>query len=342
MFLSLCLSAHAQGDESSPVHRPLFEHDSTIPITIEGPLSTIMRKRDESQEYPSVFRYADANGTEHTFDITLNTRGKFRARKKTCNFAPLRVNFKKSQVEGTLFQGQDKLKLVTDCQSKKKNYQQILLKEYLAYKIHNVLDDKSFGARLLYVTYVDTDKNNDTRESYAFFIEEQDHIAERLGLDRIKIPKTRYNALDPEQTNLVNVYQYFIANTDFSLIAGPEGADCCHNSVLYQKAGGAIVPIPYDFDHAGLIDAPYAEPNPRFKISSVTRRVYRGRCSNNALLDATFRRFHDKRDVINRLVTGLDGFDDDSIKETMSFIDRFYADIATPREVEKNFIKECS
>lgn len=342
MFLSIAPNANAQSDDSGPVHRPLFDDDSMLTVTIEGPLKTIMRKRDESEEYPAIFRYTNADGTETTLDILLRVRGKFRAKKETCNFAPLRLNFKKKLVEGTLFEGQDKIKLVTDCQSSKSRYQQILLKEYLAYKILNVLSDKSFGARLLRATYIDTDKDNKSRESYAFFIEEKEHIGERIGLPMVKIPRTKYSALDPVQSNLVNVYEYFIANTDFSLIAGPEGSDCCHNTVLYQKDGEPIVNIPYDFDHAGLIDAPYAEPNPRFKIKSVKRRVYRGRCSNNALLDSAFQHFLDNRDAISQVVTGLDGFDEKSVKGTMSFIDDFYKDISAPKNIEKKFIKKCS
>jgi hypothetical protein len=342
MFLSIAFGASAQTDDSGPVHRPLFDDDSVLTVTIEAPLRTIMRNRNNPEEHPAIFRYTRADGTEATLDILLEIRGKFRAKKETCDFAPLRVNFKKEQVKGTVFAGQDKIKLVTDCQSRKSRFQQILLKEYLAYKILNVLSDRSFSARLLKVTYVDTDKNNQTRESYAFFIEEQNHIADRLGLERIKIPRTKYSALDPAQSNLVNVYEYFIANTDFSLVAGPKGSNCCHNTVLYQKDGGPIINIPYDFDHAGLIDAPYASPNPKFKIKNVKTRVYRGRCANNAQLDATLQLFRDKRDEINQVINGLEGFDDRSLKGTTNFIDRFYEDISTPKDVEKQFIKKCA
>ncbi len=342
MFLSIGMNANAQSDDSGPIHRPLYDDDSTLAVTIEGPLRTLIRKRDESVEYPSIFKYTDADGTEHVFDINLRIRGKFRAKKETCNFPPLRVNFKKSQVKGTLFAGQDRLKLVTDCQSAKSRYQQVLLKEYLAYKILNVLSDRSFSARMLHVTYVDTDRKGKSRESYAFFIEDQKHIGDRLGLDLIKTPKTKYSALDSPQANLVNVYQYFIANTDFSLIRGPEGSDCCHNTVLYQKDSGPFITIPYDFDHAGLIDAPYATPNPRFKIKTVRTRVYRGRCDNNSHLDSTFRQFNDSRDNISQLVAGLDGFDDRSIKGTMKLIDKFYSDIATSKTIEKKLLKTCS
>lgn len=342
LFLSISLNANAQSADSGPKHRPLFDDDSILAVTIEGPLKTLMRKRDESVEYPAIFKYADADGTEHIFDINLRVRGKFRAKKEICNFTPIRVNFKKGQVKGTVFAGQDKIKLVTDCQSSKSRYQQLLLKEYLAYKILNVVSDRSFGAKMLRVTYIDTDRKNKTRESYAFFIEDKDHIGDRLGLELIKIPRTKYNALDAAQSNMVNVYQYFIANTDFSLVAGPKNSDCCHNTVLYQKDSDPFISIPYDFDNAGFINAPYAAPNPKFKIKTVRQRLYRGRCSNNSHLDSTFQHFLAKRDDISKLVTGLDGFDEKSVKGTMKLIDGFYKDITTAKSIQKKFIKKCS
>ncbi len=342
MFLSISLNAIANPDDSGSVHRPLFDDDSTLAVTIEGPLNTVMRNRDEVDEFPAIFKYSNADGTETTLDIKLRVRGKFRRKRETCNFAPLRVNFRKSQVEGTLFSGQNTIKLVTDCQSGKKAYQQYLLKEYLAYKFFNVLTDLSFNARLLRVTYIDTDRKGKTRESYAFFIEEKNHIADRLGMDRLKMPKTKYSALDPAHTNLVNVYEYFIANTDYSLVLGPKGSNCCHNAVLYQKDSAPIVTIPYDFDHAGLINAPYASPNPKFKIKSVKNRIYRGRCANNSHLDATFKMFLDNKDNFTTVVTELDGYEDRSIKGTMKMIDGFYKDITTPKNVEKRFVKKCS
>ena len=342
MFLSIGIHVSAQSDDSGPVHRPLFDDDSMIAVTIEGPLQTIMRKRDESEEYPAIFKFADAAGSEQTLDIQLRIRGKFRAKKETCNFAPLRVNFKKKQVQGTLFEGQDKIKLVTDCQSSKSSYQQILLKEFLAYKILNVLSDRSFSARLLRVTYIDTDRKGKSRESYAFFIEDKEHIADRLGLELVEIKRTYYGALDPAQANLVYVYEYFISNTDFSLLAGPSDSNCCHNTVLYQNAGEAYISIPYDFDQAGLVEAPYASPNPKFKIRNVRQRLYRGRCAHNSHLNSTFQLFLAKRDDISQLVNGLDGFDQRSAKRTMSFIDNFYEDISTPKTVQKKFTNKCS
>ncbi len=342
LFLVVSQKATAESDTSDPVTRPLFTSDSTLAITIEGPFSTVMRNRDEMEEFPAMLKFTDAAGTEHQLDIKLRVRGKFRRKRETCNFAPLRVNFQKKQVEGTVFAGQDKIKLVTDCKKTSSKFQQVLLKEYLAYKILNLMTDQSFGARLLRVTYVDTDKKGKARDSYAFFIEEKKHIAERLGMELIKIDRTKYSALDHARANFINIYEYLIGNTDFSLIAGPDETDCCHNAVIYQKGDDPYTSIPYDFDHAGIVDAPYAEPNPRFKIKSVKKRVYRGRCANNARLDSTLQQYLVKRDDIRQLIEGLDGFDAKSIKTTLAYIDGFYQDVSDPKSIQKKIIKKCS
>lgn len=342
MFLSIGMNVPAESASSDPTHRPLFDDDSTLAVTIEGPLRTVMRNRDETDEFPAIIKYSNADGTETTLDVKLNVRGKFRRKRETCNFAPLRVNFRKKQVEGTLFAGQNTIKLVTDCQSSKKWYQQLLLKEYLAYKLLNVLSDKSFSARLLRVTYVDTANKNKSRESYAFFIEEKSHIADRLGMERVKAQKIKYAALNSAHANMINVYEYFIANTDYSLVAGPLGSNCCRNAILLSGEDDKFIPVPYDFDFSGLVNAPYALHNPRFKVRSVRDRVYRGRCANNAHLDATVELFVAKREEFNQLIRGLDGFDDKSTKLTLKFIDGFYKDIATPKAIRKKLTKKCS
>ncbi len=63
LFLSIGLNASAQSDLSDPINRPLFDDDSTLAVTIEGPLNTVMRNRDETEEFPATFKYSSADGT---------------------------------------------------------------------------------------------------------------------------------------------------------------------------------------------------------------------------------------------------------------------------------------
>jgi hypothetical protein len=340
LFLLIEQNAMAQSDTADLLSRPLFAGDSTIEITIEGPLKTIMQNRDEAEEFPATLRYTD--GVEHVLDIKLRTRGRFRRRSDICNFAPLRVNFVKKQVEGTVFSGQNKIKLVTDCQSSRSKYEQYVLREYLAYKIFNLLSDRSFRVRLVHVSYIDTDRKGDTRDSYAFFIEDKDHIADRLGMELIEIPRTNYGAIDPAHSNLISVYQYLIANTDFSLVAGSANAVCCHNAIIYQQSNAPFILIPYDFDLAGLVNASYAGPNPKFKITRVTQRLYRGVCANNSYLDSNLQLFAAKRDDITRLIQQLDGLSKRSVKTALSFVDDFYKDISNPKSLDRKVVKKCT
>ena len=38
------------------------------------------------------------------------------------------------------------------------------------------------------------------------------------------------------------------------------------------------ITVPYDFDHAGIVNAPYAQPAEELQMSSIRQRRYRGYC----------------------------------------------------------------
>lgn len=340
LFLIPGGAVNAQSDPDEA--RPLFERHDTLQVRIEAPLTTLMREKPEDEYLDGTFYYTGGDGQEHALDLKLQTRGRFRRKKETCNFSPVRLNFRKKQVAGTEFAGQDKLKLVTHCQDRRNSYEQLVMREYLAYRILQTLTDRSFGARLMHITYVDTDKNGKSMTKYGFVIEDEDDIEERLGMVRHKSRGINSEELDGRHANLVSVYEYMIGNTDFSLILGPSDSSCCHNAVLFSENDAApFIPIPYDFDFSGLVDAPYAAPNPRFELRSVKQRLYRGRCMNNEILDETFSRFLDKRDDIGNLVAGLDGLDNKDRKEVVKFLDDFFEDITDADAKQRRFIDEC-
>lgn len=345
MFLVFSGAASAQDmtEERSDEDVPrLFSSHSVLDVRIDAPLTTLMRDRPEEEYLDGTFAYTDDAGTTHELDLKLQTRGKYRRQKKTCTFPPVRLNFRKGQVAGTLFAGQDKLKLVTHCNNRRSNYEQLVLREYLAYRIFGVLTDKSFGARLMRIAYTDTEQE-ESMTKFGFVFEDEDAIGARLGMQTAEVTRIDRTLLDARQTNLVSVYQYLIGNTDFSVIAGPKDDTCCHNAVLYGAHGEApYFPIPYDLDFSGLVDAPYAGPNPKFKIRSVRTRLYRGRCSNNEYLPETLQYFQDKQGEIMALVDELDGLADRDRREVTNYLDGFFEIIADPKQVERRIIGRCN
>ncbi len=320
---------------------PLFQDDDAIEVTITAPLKALTRERPDEDYLDGRIQYTGSDGNTMEFDVGIRTRGNYRRQAEICPFPPLRLNFKSSQTKGTLFHKQDKLKLVTHCRDNRNQYKQRVVREYLAYRILNILTDVSYRVRLLHVNYVDSANQNSIIEQYAFMIEHKDRLTRRTELSRIDVERTRVNELQAGYTNLVSVFHFMIGNTDFSPVAGAASETCCHNHDLFGRDGELYFSLPYDFDMAGVVDAPYAAPNPRFGLRNVQQRLYRGRCKNNEQLPASLKTFQDNRDEIFALLDTQEELAPKIQKKIVSYIEDFYAVIDNPRKVEKYLVKKC-
>lgn len=337
-FICFSGTSFAQDDESS---QPVFESNELMHVRIEAPLDTLLDERPEDEYLDGIFVYTELDGSERTLDLKLQTRGRFRRQKSTCNFPPIRLNFRKGQVQETVFANQDKLKLVTHCQTRRARYEQLVLREYFAYRTLMALTDRSFSARLFRITWVDTDGDAKPLEKYGFIIEDDDNLGARIGMEKVATTGLNYAELDRQHTNLINLFQFMIGNTDFSLIAGPADDDCCHNAVPFSD-GTIMYSIPYDLDFSGLVNAPYAEPNPQFRIRSVRSRVYRGRCGNGDLLPATIDLFQEKKGEIYAVLDELPDLDNRNRGQVIAYLDDFYEILSDPDAVENEIVRECS
>ena len=321
----------------------LFTSDELLTLTIEAPLKSIFRQRgQESDDHDATLRYTGADGAEIVLEIGLRTRGKFRLKRSTCNFPPLRLNIKTQQAENTVFAGQDKLKIVTHCQDGRSQYEQYVLQEYLVYRLYNLLSDLSFRVRLAHITYVDTDEDRDTLTRYAFLIEDEDMVAFRSGWDALAVPQVPPDVYDQDQLNLVEVFQYLIGNTDWDAFRNaPDEDACCHNVKVVGDMIGPVFPIPYDFDFSGIVDTRYATPDPSLDIRRVRQRVYRGICRPREEIDATLRVFQEHKEAIYSLYREQAGLEDRTLERTIEYLDDFYEIIEDPGKVRSRIERRC-
>ena len=133
-----------------------------IPFELALPLSRLKKlKAADTQEFAARLTLKD--GTE--LPLKVSPRGK--SRRKQCDFPPLRLDFKKKATDGSIFAGQNKLKLVTHC-SRRLARGGYLAAEMLAYRLFNTLTDASFRVRAVQIDYVDTDKEHS--ESWPGFV----------------------------------------------------------------------------------------------------------------------------------------------------------------------------
>jgi hypothetical protein len=135
----------ASGSLAAADRHPLFQDHTILKAVLTAPISQAYAQRDSEVRlyFPGQWTYLDSAGEPHRLDVSIRIRGNFR--KEYCELPPLRLNFKKSQVKGTLFKGQDKLKLVAPCQHGLESQQKLLL-EYLAYRTYEILTDYCFDS----------------------------------------------------------------------------------------------------------------------------------------------------------------------------------------------------
>ena len=337
---ALSLTLTAAWAQSSKAPDPLFQNNETLQVTITAPMTTLVEERAKEGYLPGVFQFTEADGTVVDLDLQIRTRGNFRH--KTCDLPPLRLNFKKSQTDGTLFDKQNIMKLVVNCENSNK-YEQIVLKEYLAYRVLNAITDLSFRARLLRVTYIDSEEQMKQQTYYAFLIEHKKRFAKRHDRKEEIVERVSLGYIQADQLNLTSIFELLIGNTDFSPTSGAPGRMCCHNYVLFANDVDPLVAVPYDFDQSGLVNAPYAAPSPNLRIRSgkVTTRLYRGRCINNQHIPASIQEFKDGRDAIYAVVDTQEGLTSGTRKSIVKFIDKFYKLIDDPKDVEKHIVDKC-
>src|SRR5207253_3783101 len=246
-------------------------------IVIQAPVASLAHNRENKTAIAGTL--TDPSG--QNLPISLALRGITRRTSEVCDFPPLRVDFTAPPPPTSLFAGQKKLKLVTHCRNSA-SFQQYVLLEYAAYRMFNLLSPRSFRVRLANIDYRDAN-GRPIVSRVGYFLEDLSDVARRNGMKVVhageRIP---VEYLSPPDAGRYALFQHMLSNHDWSMRAGPVGKDCCHNAELIGLAApGQAIPVPYDFDFSGYVNAPYATAPAELTITDVRQRFYRGYCIHN-------------------------------------------------------------
>jgi hypothetical protein len=321
---------------------PLFAAEDPLEIRIESDFGQIRRDRDEENpEHEGLVFVRERDGGESEWPVQIRTRGNFRLQSRICEFPPIRLNFPQGRVEGGVFEGQDKIKLVTHCRDR---YEENLLREYLAYRLYNQITDESLRVRLARVTYVDTSGRHEPLTRHAFFIEMEEALAERLGGTVIPDEDLAQGVhpariLAPNAAR-VDLFAYMVGNTDYTMYF-PSVNGGLHNVVPVERANGTVVAVPYDFDLTGLVDAPYAEPSEEVEIRRVTDRIYRGVCRPGMDYAATYAEFTARKSAIEAMIAALDVLPEDERRDVSRYLEDFWRTIEDEGRARQRIERAC-
>jgi hypothetical protein len=323
---------------------PLFEDDTPLALKLSAPLRHVFRDNpDRRRDYEAILEWIEPDGRAMSREIEVRIRG--RSRIEFCRFPPLSLDFRQSdddgtEFDGTVFEGQNRLKLVVLCDGAG-YYEDYLAREYLIYRMLNLLTERSFRVRWAEMEYVDTvPRRPRVRSAPAFLIESDWEIAERVGMALVETEILAVESLDVAHSALLAVFGYLVGNTDWALLEGPAGEPCCHNGKVLRGPGGAHFIVPYDFDNSGLVDANYAVPSDLLPIRSVRRRLYRGFCAFDPSLDAAIAAVTAHRERL------LAVFDDPLISErgredALDYLEESFEIIDDPERRREELNAEC-
>ncbi|MGC6423277.1 MAG: hypothetical protein ACON47_08740 [Flavobacteriaceae bacterium] len=292
----------------------LFQDASPLEIQLSYSNKELRKDTNDSTYIDVEMKYKEG-GEWKLLPVALRARGNFRRAK--CYFPPVKMKIKKSLAMGTLFEGNKKLKLVLPCMLEKNNNDNIE-QELLAYKLYEKISPYHFKTRKVKITMTEL-KGKKVKEHTldGFLIEDDKHVANRFDgkvFERYIHPL----AMDADSSVKNAFFQFLIGNTDFSVAYQHNG------KLLYIDK--KIIPLPYDFDMAGLVDASYATVNTNLGIQAVTDRVYRGFKRDEEVLQSVRAHFLNIKSELMSIVEATKAdFDMESEYESAAeFVSSFY------------------
>jgi len=311
----------------------LFQSKDIIDIKLEGPVSELLKDRGDEPRYHNLsIAYTNDDSIIVTLPVRVRVRGNFRRLKSNCLYPPLLLNFSELNTGGTLFEGQDKIKLVMPCQGDR-----YVLHEYLVYQLYNLVTPRSFRARLVRVHFVDPSlKPKNTQPFYGILLEEEDQMAKRNDLVSVDRALVKPEQTQPLDFLKMAVFEYMIGNTDWS-VQYRQNVKLIAIDTLAKP-----ITVPYDFDHAGIVGAPYAKPAQELQLSSTRERRYRGYCiSDMNHFTEVLEHYNALKDEVYRIYTDNPLLDEGYRKSTLKYLDEFYKTINDPKRVKEEFQYPC-
>lgn len=244
----------------------LFEEEEPLNVSLSFDIDRFMKEKPENE-------YLDAQivicGKDTIrYGLRISARGNFRRR--TCEFPPIMLNFDDFETGYTDLDDLNKVKLVSHCQDEE-IYDIYLLREYLIYKIYNIVTDYSFRVRLLNINYYDIKQNTLYATKMGFIIEPVNKLEERFGEDEIEDIAMTSENIEDELLLKLSVFQYLIANSDWFL-------PTMHNLKVFGNKDSLknLIAVPYDFDYTGWVDTHYAYAREDIGLEDIRDRAFYG------------------------------------------------------------------
>ena len=206
----------------------------------------------------------------------------------------------------------------------------------MVYKLYNILTPYSFKVRLAEITYIDINNKGKEVKRYGFLIEDDDIMAERNRGKMTEMLMSNHDCCERNTLDIFTIFQYMIGNTDWWI-----GKSTIHNVKLVFMDNGTVIPVPYDFDYCGLVDAKYAIPQEELQITNVKQRLSRDYCRLPGTYEGVIDKYNEHKEAIYAEINNFDALDEKYRKIAIKYIDDFYEVVDDPKQLKRKIYDMC-
>jgi hypothetical protein len=321
--------------DSLEVDIDIFAEEGPGEITLKFDRKEFQKKSNEDKYLKAelIYHLGDSKQDKH-HTVRIKARGK--NRRETCSFPPFWINIRKADVTNKHLQNTTKIKLVTHCGGGK-SFESYVLKEFLAYKIYNLISPYSFRVRLIRIKYIDTSRKDKVTESWSFLIEPEKMLAERLDMIPLNTDYVSIRDSDTLWTSTMSIFQLMVGNADYS-VAGRHNVKLLKSKDFTKMS---VIPVPYDFDYSGLVNAHYAVPGENLGLNSVKERYFLGPCRSPEYYQDVINGFAADKEEIMDLVSGFEYLSDSDKTNVADYLNEFFTEITDDRYIQRSILSTC-
>jgi len=320
--------------DTAAVYEDLFGIREPLNLTLKFNLKEFQKTKRKEEYHPAVLTCQVSDSFQVTHNVRIRARGEIR--QQICITPPIWLNIRHAGIEAQDLTDIIKMKMVVRCKSSN-TYDSYVLKEYLVYQIWNLLSPYSFNTRLVKLKIIDTGRKNKEREDWAFIIEPEDMMAQRNNCMSINSDRLSLKTVNREWMDKVAYFSYMVGQADYSVTGR-------HNlKILTPKEYGptGFIPVPYDFDYCGLVNAEYAVPGDNLGITSVTERYYLGACRSEAVHQKTIDWLASFREEIINMIMDFEYLPERERVSVINYIESYYKESESRGFIDRHITPSC-
>lgn len=315
-------------------YEKLFSAEEPLQLTLKFDVQAYLKTTQQDVYHNADLTYVGDDDQQVSQQSQIKARETIR--QKICALPPMWLKIGPPGIFADSLQEALRMNMVLPCRDAAQ-YEPYVLREYLAYKIYNIITPLSFRVRLVKLVIIDTGKDNEMSEAWAFLQEPDELMARRLNGAMIEHNNLSIHTVNPEVMNSLSMFQYMIGNPDYSVTGR-------HNlKIMTSKEYGPVgfIPVPIDFDYSGLVNTDYAIPSESLGINTVRDRYFLGPCRPEEVHKATIEELAKSEDEIMAYVKNFEFLDMEENVDMMDYLDSYFKESREPGFIERKISPTC-